>query len=125
VERTLELAGELASLLVDLASGPVRRSRWIRVVRAPEFEDASAVWGARHPGELAAERARLVQLAAGLTQGQLSPPLFVTSAELERSGIPRGPRWSELLREGEDAQLDGELTDLASARAWLAQRARE
>src|SRR5262245_2636383 len=125
VERTLELAGELASLLSDLASGTVRRSRWVRVVRAPGFEDALAVWSARHPGELEAGRARLVQLAARVTPAQLRPPLLVTSAELARSGIPRGPRWSELLRAGEDAQLDGELTDRASARAWLAERARE
>ena len=125
VERTLALAGELASLLADLAGGTVRRSRWIRAVRAPEFEDALAVWSARHPGELTAERAQMAQLAASLSSAQLSPRLLVTSAELERSGIPRGPRWGVLLRAGEDAQLDGELTDLASARAWLERRAKE
>jgi tRNA nucleotidyltransferase/poly(A) polymerase len=125
VERTLQLVEGLASLLAGMAGGKVRRSRWIRVVRAPEYRDALAVWTAWHPGQLAAGHARLVELAASLTAAQLSPPLFVTSAELERAGIPRGPRWSELLGAAEDAQLDGELCDLASARAWLAQRARE
>lgn len=125
VGRTLELADELANLLAELARAPLRRSRWIRIVRAPEFEDALAVWSARHPDEHAAERARLAELAASLAPAELWPPTLVTSAELERSGVPRGPRWGELLRAGEDAQLDGELTDMASARAWLARHAKE
>jgi tRNA nucleotidyltransferase/poly(A) polymerase len=125
VARTLGLARELAALLAELARGHERRSRWIRIVRAPEFEDALAVWSARHPGEREAERERLAELSANLTPAERWPRPLVTSAELERCGVPRGPRWAELLRAGEDAQLDGELTDLASARAWLARRATE
>lgn len=125
VGRILELAGELASLLKTLEQGEVRRSRWIRVVRAAEFDDALAVWSAWHPGELQPQRTVLIELAASIESAQPAPPLLVTSAELARAGIPRGPRWSELLRAGEDAQLDGELTDLTNARAWLARRAAE
>jgi len=125
VGRILELTQELDGLVAALARGEVRCSRWIRSVRAPEFADALAVWDAWHPGERAPERARLTALAAGAARARLWPTLLITSAELERSGIPRGPRWGELLRAGEDAQLDGELTDHASARAWLAERAAE
>ncbi len=122
VGRILERAQELTQLLRALTGGEVRRSRWIRVVRSVEFETALAVWNAWNPGEFEPQRARLAELAASTEPAQLRPTVLVTSAELARAGIPRGPRWSELLRAGEDAQLDGELTDLASARAWLARR---
>ena len=36
--------------------------------------------------------------------------------------MPRGPLWGELLEEAESLQLDGELTDEASALRWLATR---
>lgn len=125
VGRILELAAELGRLLDALSAGEVRRSRWIRVVRADEFDDALAVWSAWHPGERTVERQRLALLAGSITPGERRPPLLVTSRELERLGVPRGPRWAELLRAAEDAQLDGEWSDLAAARAWLARRARE
>jgi tRNA nucleotidyltransferase (CCA-adding enzyme) len=125
VGRILELVAEIGRLLGALVAGEVRRSLWIRAVRADEFDDALAVWNAWHPGERSAERARLLGLAASLTPAQRRPPLLVTSSELARLGIPRGPRWGELLRAAEDAQLDGEWSDLAAARAWLARHARE
>jgi len=53
------------------------------------------------------------------------PRPWITSAELRSAGVARGPRWSELLREAEDRQLDGELTSADQARVWLAERARQ
>ena len=120
VGRIWALLGELRACLSALARAP--RSRWVRLVRANEFDDAFAVWCARHPGELVRERTELRTRAAALTRVELWPAALITSSELAQAGIPRGPRWGELLYAGEDAQLDGEFSDLAGARAWLAQR---
>jgi DnaJ-domain-containing protein 1 len=101
----------------------VPRSRWIRLVRLEEFEDALALHAAWHGERHARERDELRSRASGLGAAELWPEPLVTSAELERAGVPRGPRWGELQRAAEIAQLDGEFADLAGARAWLADRA--
>lgn len=115
----------IGSCLAEFARGAARRSSWIRLVRRPEFELALAVWEAWHPG-LEVQACKDLQAAAtALAPEELWPAALVTSAELARAGIPRGPRWSELLVAAEEAQLDGRLTDEASARAWLEARARD
>jgi hypothetical protein len=124
VRRTWALEGELVACLDELAHGDVRRARAVRLLRAAEHADALAVWAAWHPEERAEERRRLANLAERLGRDALWPAPLVTSADLARAGVPRGPRWGELLRAAEDAQLDGELTDADSARAWLERRAR-
>jgi tRNA nucleotidyltransferase/poly(A) polymerase len=118
VARIYGLLGELEACLQELASVP--RSRWIRLVRSEEFADALAVAAAWQPERHAEARRALVARAAALAPSERWPPARITSAELARSGIPRGPRWGALLRAAEDAQLDGEITDAPSARAWLA-----
>jgi tRNA nucleotidyltransferase/poly(A) polymerase len=123
VRRTWALEGELVACLDELARGDVRRARAVRLLRAAEQADALAVWTAWHPEERAEERRRLASLAERLGHDALWPAPLVTSADLARAGVPRGPRWGELLRAAEDAQLDGELTDAESARAWLERRA--
>ena len=124
VGEVLELEPSLEACLADLARVSERRSRWVRVVRAEEFGDALAVWSAWHPGVHEAARATLSRRAAELPREELWPAPLVTSAELARSGVPRGPRWGELLRAAEDAQLDGELRTLEQAAAWLEHHAR-
>jgi tRNA nucleotidyltransferase/poly(A) polymerase len=124
VAAILALARELAAVLVGLPEGEVRRARWIRLVRAPEFAAAHAVWRAWHPGELVDPEGELLARAHGLSEAERWPAALVTSDELARSGIPRGPRWGELLRAAEDAQLDGEFRDAEGARAWLAGQVR-
>lgn len=54
---------------------------------------------------------------------ELFPAPLVDAAALATAGVPRGPRWSELLLEAEELQLDGVLTDRAGAERWLAERA--
>jgi tRNA nucleotidyltransferase/poly(A) polymerase len=125
VQRILELGIELGAFLDEFAHGRERRARWIRLVRAPEYEDAQAVFGAWNPARLARERELLRARTAGLTAAELWPPALVTSAELARAGIPRGPRWSALLHAAEELQLEGELRTPEEARAWLARRASE
>ncbi len=125
VTRVFELQTSLEPCLADLARGTERRARWIRLVRAEEFADALALWSAWHPGAHEQGCATLAQRAAQLTHDELWPAPLVTSAELLRSGLPRGPRWAELLRAAEDAQLEGELRTPEQARAWLEAHARD
>jgi tRNA nucleotidyltransferase/poly(A) polymerase len=125
IARTWELERELAACLVDLAGGRLRRSRWIRLARAEEFEDALALWRAWHGGDEPEALGQLLGRVAALAPESRAPAPFVRSADLARAGVPRGPRWSQLLREAEDLQLDGELASPEAARAWLERRARE
>ncbi|NOT28846.1 MAG: CCA tRNA nucleotidyltransferase [Planctomycetes bacterium] len=124
VVRIWELEPSVDACLAEIALGAERRARWIRLVRAEEFADALAVWSAWHPCEHEREREDLGKRAIELAHDELWPTPLVTSAELARAGVPRGPRWSELLRAAEDAQLDGELHTLEEARAWLDVEAR-
>jgi hypothetical protein len=124
VATVFELEQELRAWLVAAAGGDTRRSSWVRLVRAEEFADAHAVFAAWHPGEHLRERERLAVLATETPREELWPTPLIGSAELARAGIPRGPRWSELLRAAEDAQLDGELVSADQARAWLNARVR-
>ncbi len=123
IVRAWRLEPELEACLADPAG--VRRSRRVRLVRAEEFEDAAAVWRAWHPGERREELAELLEFAGSLGEAGRFPRPFLASADLERAGIPRGARWSKLLREAEDLQLDGTLASPEDARRWLARRAGE
>ena len=51
----------------------------------------------------------------------LRPPRLLTGADLIEMGIPEGPRIGQILRQIEDAQLEGVITTEAEARA-LARR---
>ena len=119
------LEPELGACLEQLAGGRARRSRWVRLARAPAFEDACALWTAWNGERLARELETLRARARELRPDELVPRPFLVSDDLARAGIPRGPRWSQLLRQAEELQLDGELANLEQARAWLAERARE
>jgi len=123
--RAWALEPELVLCQQGIASGALRPSRWIRLVRDEAFDLALVCWRAWHPLEGEQECTELLRRARALGAAERRPELFITSGELARAGVPRGPRWSELLREAEDLQLDGELTSPAQARAWLAERARE
>ena len=47
------------------------------------------------------------------------PKPWLVSQDLAAAGIPKGPRWSELLKAAETAQLDLEIQSHAQAQAWL------
>jgi tRNA nucleotidyltransferase/poly(A) polymerase len=125
VGRVWQLELELERCLAELASGAGRRSRLIRLVRAEEYADARACWSAAHPERAARELPALDRFAASLAEHERFPRLFVASADLARAGVPRGPRWSTLLREAEERQLDQEFRSRDEALAWLARRSVE
>jgi len=120
VRHAWELGAELAAVL---AAGPAApRARRLRLLRDEGFSLALALhqaWhGAGAGAALGAERARLAH-------AELFPAPWITSRELAAAGVVRGPRWGELLRAAEDAQLAGELRSRAEAEAWLARRLAE
>lgn len=93
------------------------RARRIRLVRRPDWPGLSALAAARADGRDALDDLR--NFASGLGPEDLHPAPLVTSDDLAAAGVPRGPRWSELLREAEDLQLAGELGNRDEALVWL------
>jgi hypothetical protein len=62
---------------------------------------------------------------AGLTPEQLHPSPLVGAEELKTAGIPRGPRWSELIARAEADQMDGKLTASGDVPTWLQAQAED
>jgi tRNA nucleotidyltransferase (CCA-adding enzyme) len=94
-----------------------RRSQRVRLERRPGFESALRVAGAS-----GFDRTLLDELAAekqALGQEGLEPAPWLRSKDLEAAGLPKGPRWGELLKAAETAQLDGRIQNSREALAWL------
>ncbi|MBK7641813.1 MAG: CCA tRNA nucleotidyltransferase [Planctomycetes bacterium] len=97
-----------------------RRARRVRLERRPGFEIARRVAGAK-----GFDRRLLDQLAAeklALGPEGLRPSPWLRSKDLEAAGVPKGPRWRELLDAAEEAQLDQRITSVESALDWLRAR---
>lgn len=102
----------------------MRESTRKRFLRRPEIAahlellrlDCSASHGDLSLYELARQ-----QLSA-LKPDELRPPRLLTGADLIAMGYPPGPRFKEILTAVEDAQLEGALSDAASARAFVRER---
>lgn len=122
------LRGEVRSLwrsleaTLELMEAEPTRAATLRVLREPCWPEAARVLSAwsevtgRPDGELLQD---WIAERASLDHEQLFPEPLLEPGDLERSGVPRGPRWGEVLRELETLQLDGELTDRAGALDWL------
>jgi tRNA nucleotidyltransferase (CCA-adding enzyme) len=130
--RTLGLVWDgCAELDAVLAAGErAPRAARIRLVREPEWPLVLAAHRARHPGaartpEDVPERARaeLEAFARSLPRDELFPRPWLTSADLERAGVPRGPQWGMLLEEAEEARLAGAHASREDALRWLGERA--
>jgi len=94
----------------------------VRLVRGEAFPHAAALLAADDLSEEArASLEDLVRFAATRGPAELFPEPLLASADLAEAGVPRGPRWGELLQEAERLQLDGALTSRAEALAWLAE----
>ena len=94
-----------------------RRSQRVRLERRPGFEIGWNIAATR-----GVERALLDELASekqALGAQGLMPKPWLVSQDLAAAGIPKGPRWSELLKAAETAQLDLEIQTHAQAQAWL------
>jgi tRNA nucleotidyltransferase/poly(A) polymerase len=123
LRRRIAEIRELAQGTSAALAGP--RSKRVRWMRGDAFPEAALLAkaralaaGADASGIEAALRERDDLGAAGL-----APARFLSSKDLEDCGIPKGPRFGELLREAEDLQLDGRFDSRDAALAWLAARA--
>ncbi len=93
------------------------RARRIRLERRPGFEIALAL--ARAQGFDATRCTELEEEKRALGPLGLQPEPLVRPSDLEAAGVPRGPRWGELLAAAEEAQLDQRLRSRADVAEWL------
>jgi poly(A) polymerase len=61
---------------------------------------------------------------SSFSEEELSPKPLITGEDLHQMRIPQGPVYSEILRDAETAQLNGELTTRDQAIEWVATRRR-
>ncbi|MEO2161992.1 MAG: CCA tRNA nucleotidyltransferase [bacterium] len=117
----------LASRWVQLGAAATSLSARILATRTDPWRPAWDLARARCECQGKAEDLEVINALgswrAGLTPEQLHPPQLVGAKELEAAGIPRGPRWSELIALGEAEQMDGKLTTSEDVPAWLRVRA--
>jgi tRNA nucleotidyltransferase/poly(A) polymerase len=114
---------ELQRLLAGIASASLASQR-VRLVRDPLWPTAARLARAwRRALEAPLERLdELEAFARSRTREQLFPAPWITSGDLARSGIARGPRWGSLLELAETMQLDGAWKSRDDALAWLAEQ---
>jgi len=121
IENIWRLEGEAP------AAAAGTRARLVRFVREDQAGDAlrlARAW-AEVDGLDEAALARLAEARASLSASELHPPPWLEPADLERAGLPRGPRWKQVLEAAETEQLEGRLASRAQALRWLEARAAE
>ncbi|MBM3992433.1 MAG: CCA tRNA nucleotidyltransferase [Planctomycetes bacterium] len=119
--------GEFLRAIEHWSACPPRRSELVRAARKPSWNAAARLARAARTElgqSLGALDAALARLSDFDPCGQAPRPLL-TGADLAAAGVPRGPRWGELLLAAETAQLDGELRTRDDALRWLRERAVE
>lgn len=116
----LAIADDRARLRALVAAPPARlRAARVRLVREASWPSVARL--ARAAGEVEPRALdELEAFAAALAPEELRPAPLLASADLAAAGVPRGPRWGELLLEAEERQLEGELRTRAEALSWLA-----
>jgi len=129
LKKRLKLANEEAAALLfglEAQSALARSSQlaWSRVqplLIMPHINTALAILAARGASsfELALEAKRLHEFLLWPTE-KLNPPPLLDGDILQQSGLAPGPQFRAILQNARDLQLDGKLTDLASAMRWLA-----
>jgi putative nucleotidyltransferase with HDIG domain len=121
VQRTRDLvAGHM--LFGDVER--MRPAKRLRFLRLDHFADLLAL----HRADRLAGAGDLQQYdycrnqLDDLVPEQLRPPRLLDGHALQKRGVKPGPRLGALLRELEDAQLEGDVTTRVEAEAWLARR---
>lgn len=123
----LQSLREVAELLGELARWPFeapRRSQLVRAARRAAFATAARIARASLRArqlDASALEAELTR-AKALSEAELRPRPLLSSADFAEAGIPRGPRWGELLLAAETAQLELEFTTREAALDWLRAR---
>lgn len=105
---------------------PSSRARLVRLGRSDGWPLLERLAAARVAAldDRAVDPAPVRALLAGASREELFPPPLLDAGDLERAGVPRGPRWGELLAEAEELTLGGALRDREAALRWLDDRVR-
>lgn len=113
----------LAPRLGEVAAGASSRADRILCLRGEAFEIGwrLAAAKARARGDDDGRFEALARERDELGPEGLFPAVLVRSDDLLERGVPRGPRFGELLRAAERAQLDGRFADREGALGWLDQ----
>ncbi len=131
IARRLVLSGADSERLVALVAGHMRfmdapRMRPAtlkRFLRQPGFDDHLELHRLdcrmSHGGLETYEFVRAAR--ARIPAEELHPPRLLTGRDLIALGYAPGPRFKEILRAVEEAQLEGTLTAPAEAQAWVRQ----
>ncbi|MCY3003385.1 MAG: hypothetical protein NTV21_16445, partial [Planctomycetota bacterium] len=124
LQTGLREVGETLQELEHWIAELPRRSRLVRTARGASFSSAARLARAsaqerRLPTELLDKS---LARAAALSEADLRPRPLLTSSDFSAAGIPRGPRWGQLLLAAETAQLELELTTREAALEWLRAR---
>ena len=99
----------------------MRPNRLKRFLRMPDFDlhlelhrlDCLASHGGLESYHFCREQ------LAGLTEEKLRPPRLLNGHDLMDMGFEPGPLFNEIMRDVEDAQLDGEISTAAEARRFV------
>ena len=117
----VELRAAHEQLSRHARAGHIERSALVRLVRQRAWNDALRLACATAAAD-SAERAALEDFrrtADALDESELRPRPWLASRDLAEVGVPRGPRWRELLLEAETLQLNGVLASREKALEWL------
>ena len=130
--RRLRFSREEQETILSLVRGhmifmnvrKMRPSRLKRLLRMPHFDlhlelhrlDCLASHGLLDLYEFCKEK------LAEYPEEELRPPRLLTGADLIEMGFAPGPVFKEILRAVEDAQLGGEIADVAAGRDWVRKR---
>jgi len=108
------------------ADAAAPRSARIKLVRDAAWPTAFAVLSAwrRARGEDSKPLAEWRVWAQSLRADELRPAPLLSSDDLARSGLARGPLWKQTLELAETQQLDGDLRTREDALRWLDERVR-
>ncbi len=122
LEGIWRLGAELERLL--RAGNQASRAARIRLVREKDWESALRAHRSRFPDARGweRERERLAVFGRSLSREERFPSPWIVSEDLARAGVPRGPRWGEILAEAEERRLEGTHASREDALRWLRER---
>jgi tRNA nucleotidyltransferase/poly(A) polymerase len=122
VASSQRLLASLSRVERDPAPSRAARIRLVRDEHWPLAERLARAWRSALGRDTAALD-ELARFAASLGERDKFPQAWISSQDLERARVPRGPRWGQLLEQAETLQLDGAWRTRDEALAWLAAQA--
>jgi len=114
-------AWRLCAALEQAAHAPPDRGQLLLWMREPAWDTACALGVALRSAQ-GSDPGLLLEWdeeRSGLSDEDLFPAPWIGPAQLAECGLPKGPRWGEVLSQALRLQLSGELSSASDAMAWL------